>query len=435
MRQPISRRTLLRSATAAIALPAFESLGHRRFAAAAASAVAPPKRLVFIAMGWGVTAESWYPAIDDTGPGYKLSEGLAPLARHKADFSILQNLYNRNSMDGHTGTTFWLTGANRLANKGQNFANTISADQVAAAEFGRHTRFTSIQVNGGQNIDGEGHGPGLSLAWDVNGKPLGGFNNPVETFHRLFSSDNLPLEAQQARLAEQRSILDTVRESAGDLRRGLNKADTDKLEEYLSGIRDIETRLSKEEKWLEIPRPAAPLAEPKAAPALEGREEIRLHYELLAAALQTDSTRVASYRLPVGTLLKSLAITVNSHDMSHYHLHQDTSKREASHARDLALGELLAVFVDKLKAAKEADGTSLFDHTTLVFGSNIRTEHSLDNCPTLVAGRGAGIKLGQNLVFPKNTPLCNAWLTILKGSGVKVEKHGDSTGVLEDLVA
>lgn len=84
---------------------------------------------------------------------------------------------------------------------------------------------------------------------------------------------------------------------------------------------------------------------------------------------------------------------------------------------------------------READGTSLFDNTTLVFGSNIRTEHSLDNCPTLVAGRGAGIKLGQNLVFPKNTPLCNAWLTILKGSGVKVEKHGDSTGVLDDLVA
>ncbi len=432
MRQPLSRRTMLRSATAAIALPAFESLGHRRFAAAA-SAVAPPKRLVFIAIGWGVTAESWYPAIDDTGPGYKLSEGLAPLARHKADFSILQNLHNRNSMDGHTGSTFWLTGANRLAKKGQNFANTISADQVAAAEFGRHTRFTSIQINGGQEVHGEGHGPGLSLAWDVNGKPIGGFNNPVETFHRLFSGDSASLEVQQARLAGKRSILDTLLESAGDLRRGLNKADTDKLEEYLSGIRDIETRLAKEEKWLAISRPATSLTEPK--PGLEGREEIRLHYDLLKAALQTDSTRVASYRLPVSTLLKSLAITVNGHDMSHYHLHQDTSKREASHARDLALGELLAVFLDKLKAAKEADGTSLFDHTTLVYGSNIRTEHSLDNCPTLVAGRGAGLKLGHNLVFPRNTPLCNAWLTILKGSGVKVEKHGDSTGVLGDLVA
>jgi hypothetical protein len=83
----------------------------------------------------------------------------------------------------------------------------------------------------------------------------------------------------------------------------------------------------------------------------------------------------------------------------------------------------------------EPDGSSLFDHTTVVYGSNIRTGHSLDNCPTLVAGRGAGLRLGENIVASKGTPLCNVWLTILRGSGVDVTGFGDSTGVLEPLAS
>jgi hypothetical protein len=285
----------------------------------------------------------------------------------------------------------------------------------------------------GQNIDGEGHGPGLSLAWNMNGKPIGGFNNPVETYRRLFLDDSVPIGQQHQMLAEQRSVLYTVLESARDLQRGLSKADTDKLAEYFEGIRDIENRLAKEERWMGRPRAKAPLAEPK--PGLEGLEEIRLHYELISAALQTDSTRVVTYRLPVGTLLKSLAITVNSHEMSHYHLHQGPEKREASQARDQALSETLAGLFDRLKTVKEVGGSRLFDNTTVVFGSNIRTEHNLDNCPTLIAGGGSGIKLGHSIVAQKDTPLCNAWLTLLRGSGVSVERHGDSTGVLKEILA
>ena len=120
--------------------------------------------------------------------------------------------------------------------------------------------------------------------------------------------------------------------------------------------------------------------------------------------------------------------------MSHYH-GAPGDRIAASRARDLAQSELLAGLFDKLKATQEPDGSSLFDHVTLVYGSNIRTAHSLDNCPTLLAGRGAGITLGQNLVVPKGTPLCNAWLTILRGSGVNAESFGDSTGLISGLVA
>jgi hypothetical protein len=120
--------------------------------------------------------------------------------------------------------------------------------------------------------------------------------------------------------------------------------------------------------------------------------------------------------------------------MSHYHSTM-AEKLDASQRRDIAQAQLLAGLLDKLKATREADGTSLFDHVTVAFGTNTRTEHSGDNCPTLLAGGGAGLKLGQNLVLPKGTPLNNAWLTVLQGSGLPVERHGDSTGVIKELLA
>jgi hypothetical protein len=116
--------------------------------------------------------------------------------------------------------------------------------------------------------------------------------------------------------------------------------------------------------------------------------------------------------------------------MSHY---QPGGRMEASQRRDITQSEMLSGLFDALKNKKEPDGSSLFDHTTVVFGSNIRSIHYLDNCPTLIAGRGAGIRLGQHLVQPKDTPLCNVWLTLLKGSGIDVERFGDSTGTVRDL--
>lgn len=307
--------------------------------------------------------------------------------------------------------------------------NSISADQVAAAHLGRDTRFALLQLNS-PDVQQSGHGPGLSLAWDQRGKPIAGLDNQVLACHRLFSADMTPLAERQAMLAQKRSVLDAVLTDAGDLQRGLTKTDTDKLEEYFQCIRDIETRLGKDEQWLGVPKPPAALNEPKAG--LAGRDEVAIMYDLIVAALQTDSTRVITYRQPVGTLLQSLAIKVAPHDMSHY---SPGDRMEASQKRDVAQSELLAGLIDKLKATKEPDGTSLFEHTALAYGSNIRTIHYLDNCPTILSGGGAGLKLGQHLVLPKNTPLCNAWLTLLTGLGVDVDRHGDSTGVVQDLRA
>jgi hypothetical protein len=117
--------------------------------------------------------------------------------------------------------------------------------------------------------------------------------------------------------------------------------------------------------------------------------------------------------------------------MSHYH---PGNRMEASQHRDRVQSEMFATLLDRLKATRETDGTSLFDHTTVVYGSNIRSVHYLDNCPTVIAGRGAGVALGQHIVLPKNTPLCNVWLTLLQGTGIRVGSHGDSTGIVQELL-
>ena len=425
---PLERRHFLRGTGALIALPALESIGFRRFASAASTTPkAPAKRCVFLRIGFGVTKETWFPDPARVGSDYELSEGLSPLARHHSDITVVQGCSNQFSNEAHWGSTFWLTGANRYSVPGQNMANSISADQVVAETLGQDTRFSSIQINGSSL---EGHGPGLSLAWDRRGKPVAGQDDPVQVFHKLFSPDDLPLEQRQAAIAENRSVLDTVRSQARRVQRGLTRTDTDKLDEYFQGIRDIETRLKKEEAWLDVPKARAPLDEPQ--PGLKGKAEIEIMQDLIVAALQTDSTRALSYRMPGQSLLQSLDVKPSAHNVSHY---SPGERMEGSKTRDKTHSELLARLIDKLKATEEADGSRLFDHTAVAFGSNISSIHYLTNCPTVVTGGGANLKLGQHLVLAKDTPLCNVWLTMLRGLGVKAERHGDSTGVVKELQA
>ena len=425
---PLERRHFLRGTGALIALPALESIGFRRFASAASTTPkAPAKRCVFLSIGFGVTKETWFPDPARVGSDYELSEGLSPLARHQSDITVVQGCSNQFSNEAHWGSTFWLTGANRYSVPGQNMANSISADQVVAETLGQDTRFSSIQINGSSL---EGHGPGLSLAWDRRGKPVAGQDDPVQVFHKLFSPDDLPLEQRQAAIAENRSVLDTVRSQARRVQRGLTRTDTDKLDEYFQGIRDIETRLKKEEAWLDAPKARAPLDEPQ--PGLKGKAEIEIMQDLIVAALQTDSTRALSYRMPGQSLLQSLDVKPSAHNVSHY---SPGERMEGSKTRDKTHSELLARLIDKLKATEEADGSRLFDHTAVAFGSNISSIHYLTNCPTVVTGGGANLKLGQHLVLAKDTPLCNVWLTMLRGLGVKAERHGDSTGVVKELQA
>jgi hypothetical protein len=426
----LPRRHFLRSGSAFIALPMLESLGWKRFATAAATG-APSKRIVFLSFGWGVTKEDWFPDKSTTGADYVLPSGLQPLARHRNDVTVLQNLSNQFSSEAHWGSTFYLTGANRYAEPGKSFHNSVSADQVAAETLGRSTRFTSIQL-GCEGAENSGHGPGLSLAWNRQGKPVAGLDNPVAAYHKLFSNGKTPLTQRQAMLQQQRSVLDAVMEDAKDVGRGLGRNDADKLSEYLQSVRDIETRLSKEEQWLDVPKARPVILPDEPSGAVAGYEEIKVMYDLMVAAMQVDATRVFTYRQPVESLIKSFGATITGHNMSHY---TNGDRKEVSLTRDQKQSELLAHFIDRLKATTESDGSRLYDHVSLSYGSNINSIHYLTNCPTLITGGGAGVKHGRNLVLDPKTPLANLWLSLLRGVGVDVASHGDSSGVIKELFA
>ncbi len=433
MKKLFTRRALLKSSSATIALPLLESFGFRKFASATEAAKAP-KRMIWMGMGYGVTADKWFPERDEVGPDYAFPKILKPLEKHREDLTFIQNLMHQHSQDGHSGSTFWLTGANRYAVPGQSFHNTISVDQLAAETLGNDTRFTSIQLcaKGTAASGGDGHGPGLSLAWNRSGKPVSGLDTPVAAFHRLFSDENTPLEERQARLNEQRSVLDTVMSDANAVKKKISQSDNEKLDEYFQSVREIEVRLSKEEQWLDVEKkhPQNPVSEP--GESLLGFEEMGVMADLMVAAMQVDATRVFTYRMPVDTMIASLGAGMSAHTMSHY---SHGERRDVSEMRDLHNAKFLAAFIDKMKASKEADGSSLFDNTTLTMGTNLFSVHTLRNCPTLVVGGGSGFAHGRSLVVSDaKTPLCNLWLSQLKGSGVDAESFGDSTGVIDELL-
>jgi hypothetical protein len=386
--------------------------------------------MVFLSFGWGVTNETWFPDKTKTGADYPLSEGLAPLERHRGRITVIQGLSNKFANEAHWGSTFYLTGANRYAVPGSSFSNSISVDQIAAERFGKQTRFTSIQLTS-KDAEQSGHGPGLSLAWNRQGKPIAGVDTPLAVYEKLFGDEKTPLADRVRMLKEQRSVLDAVLAQAKAIDKTLSKRDKDKLDEYFQSIREIETRLAKEESWMTHPKPKAPLSAP--GDSLVGEQEIKLMYDLLVAAFQTDSTRVISYRQPAANLIKGMGITVAPHDMSHY---TPGDRMEASKQRDRKQSELLAYLLDKLEAAKDVDGSSLLDNISLSYGSNIRSIHYLDNCPTVLAGGGAGITHGRHVVLnAKQTPLANLWLTLLQGLGIETDSFGDSTGTVGELTS
>jgi hypothetical protein len=206
------------------------------------------------------------------------------------------------------------------------------------------------------------------------------------------------------------------------------------MNEYFQSIRDIETRISKEEAWMDIPKkkPAKGFKVPDQSK--NGYEEIKLMIDIMVAAMQVDSSRVFTYRLPVESLLNHLESPISGHNMSHYN--GNPGRQVVSESRDKAISELYAYFIDRLKASQEVDGSTLFDHICLTLGSNIRTSHTLRDCPVLITGKGAGLKLGEHIVPEVDRmPLCNVWLTQLKGLGLNIESHGDSTGVIDALIS
>jgi len=236
------------------------------------------------------------------------------------------------------------------------------------------------------------------------------------------------------RLEDGRSILDDVREQAKFLRRGLGGGDRDKLDEYLTSVRELEVRMVNDESWAKKPRPKVDVEPPKDIPNsadLIGRT--RLLFDLTHLALQTDSTRFITIMLAGSTAAPPIeGVNLGHHDLSHHG--KDPDKLEQLKIVEVETMKTVRDLLAKLQQSKE-DSANLLDRTTVYLGSNLGdgSSHSTKNLPVLLAG--GGFKHGQHLPFdPQNPPpLCNLYVSMLQRLGIETDKFGTSTGTLSGL--
>ncbi|MEN8784788.1 MAG: DUF1552 domain-containing protein [Akkermansiaceae bacterium] len=412
----MNRRKFLTSSTASIALPALESFG-------AAMVAAPPVRLLYLGFLWGVSRNEWFPSQD--GTNFQLPKSLEPLEAHRKDLTIIRNISPvHHSHHPHDTVGKLLTCMDHRQPKGAP-QDLISVDQVAAAHLGKDTRYSSLAITSRNG----GGGSGLSLSWDQFGKPLPGYADPVEIYNELFGQGKMSLAEREWRLNQDQSVLDSLHRQAKALEKQVSSTDRDKLDEYFTSIRQLEGKLKKSEEWLNRPKPKAPLTPPGAH--LTGSARIKATYDLIAAALQTDLTRVISYRQPLNGLLKELGLP-NAHPVNHQ---SDDALKEACIEKDRAQSQLFAGLIDKLKSIREIDGSSLFDNIMLTYASGVRSAHNNKNLPVIVTG-GAGGQLkptGCIDVADRDARLSNLWLTSLQVAGVPSKKFAHSNGTIDAI--
>ena len=408
----IDRRHFLRGLGMALALPAFESL-NVGFAAAAPSVT--PRRLICIGNHLGFWPGGFFPTAE--GRDYAISKTLAPLQAHRGDFTVFSHL-DHNSKGGHDAVHSFLTGVKKEESAGFPEKN-ISIDQVAAEHVGSATRYPSITA---------GIGEGTDMCWNRAGVNLPPVNNPARLFEALFVEASAGAKAsERERLSNRASVLDALRESAKQLGGNLDSADRGKLDQYLTSVRDVERRLKISEAWMDKPKPKSPI-DPVNNEERMQIEEIPLFMDLMTLALQTDSTRVATFEVP-------LQFHTNDLNVGSYHGLSHHSKQEGL-LTQLQIVEkyLVTQFAHLFGKLKES---GLMDSTLVVIGSGMgnASNHSNRDLPVLLAG--GGLKHQGHLVCPaeerKRIQLSNLWLSTLQWFGVERERFGRSTGTFTPM--
>ncbi len=446
----ISRRTVLRGLGTAVALPLMDAMLPTSVLTGAANAFgsAPsqfPRRMAFLYIPQGAYMPYWMPTQE--GPNYKMTPILAPMEEHRKDMIVFGGLTcdkARANGDGagdhaRAGGAF-LTGAQPKKTAGANFQAGISADQVAASRVGDRTRFPSMELaierfRGAGNCDsGYSCVYEHTLAWHNGTAPLPTEVNPRQVFNRLFAEEPQDPEVV-ARNQLRASVLDGVMEDARDLTRRLGGNDRRKLDQYLSGIREVEQRITRATQLNRIEMPDD-VSRPVGVPA-DLAEHMRLMCDLMVLAFQTDVTRIATFMIGrEGSEQKYRMVGVNEghHSISHHQNRQaNLNKLKAINVFHM---QQLAYLTKKLKAVKEGDGT-LLDNCMVAYGSAIAdpNRHAHEDLPLLLVGKGGGtIRTGRFVRYPRNTPLNNLWQAMLDRFGVPGEtKFGDGTGPLAGL--
>ena len=440
----LSRRTVLRAAGAAVALPFLDAMLPRLRAAPSTfkpwdKSPAPlTPRLICCYVPNGVNILEWVPK--DSGEKYAPSPTLDALKDHRDDVAVLSGLGHPHSQGGHSGADTWLTAANLKATPGADYTNSQSIDQVVAGVLGRKTRFDSLQLGDQSGTGGAGHSH--TLSFDINGTPLPSENSPRRLFERLFVPDTAgDRAAMLKRYAEKRSILDDLAGEAATLNRSLGKADQKKLAEYLSSIRETEKQVERMTSWVDVPKPkVADIGLQLASKPGDGHDRpmwLDVMLELSYLAFVTDTTRVITFEWSreAGGYGGG---GENHHELSHHG--GDAGMLTKLAEIDRFHLSRLARFITLLKSTAEGD-SHMLDRTVLLYGSGMNSgaggEHSPKNLPLLVSGgRKLGLKLGRHLSHDpaKHPPLSNVLLTVAQKMGVETAKFADATGTLTGLV-
>jgi hypothetical protein len=419
----LNRRQFLRSAGVALALPVLERSGF-----AAGGKPVPPRRILGVCNNLGLLPDKFFPA--KGGHDYELSPTLSPLAKHKDDFTVFGGVMHPDVDGGHPADNCFLTCAPHPSNGG--FRNTISLDQYAAQYIGHLTRFPSLTL--GVNIQG-----GLrSLSWTASGVLIPCEEKPSAIYAKLFLRGTPEeVQAQIRRLELGRSIMDAVADQARSLEGRVGARDRERLDQYFTGVRDLEQRLGKAREWEDVPKPAAPAAAPHdPANPKEYFRKTQLMYDLARLAFQTDSTRLVTIMLDSvnspAVELEGTEIKDGYHNLSHHG--KSPVKLAQLEAIDKEHMKLLDGLFTELKGIREEDG-SLFDRTMVLYGSNMgnANTHVTTNLPVLLAG--GGFKHGQHLLFDRerNYPLPNLFVTMLQRLGLETDRFATSTGTMRGL--
>jgi hypothetical protein len=439
----IPRRTVLRGMGAALALPLLDGMVPA-LAALRNTAAAPIRRFGVVYVPNGIIMDKWTPA--ETGAAFELSPILQPLAPFRDRVLVLSGLDNRpaepnpgeNSGPHARGPSTFLTGVHLKQTEGADIEAGTSLDQMVAREFGQHTQLASLELGVDASDVVGACDSGYSCAylntivWRTPTTPLPMEHNPRAVFERLFGgTDSTDPRARQARIRQDRSLLDEVTRDVADLRRGLGARDRAKLTEYLEAVRDVERRIQKAEEQSTKDLPA--VDQPAGIPATF-EEHAKLMFDLQVLAYQCDLTRVITFMIRESTerAYPEIGIRDGHHTLTHHG--GDPEKLAKVVKINTYHVSTFAYYLEKLRATPDGDGT-LLDNVMIMYGAGLSdgNRHNAFNLPILLAGGGTGhIKGGRHVRFGE-TPLANLHLTVLDKMGIPAERVGDSTGELHEL--
>lgn len=449
-----NRRGFLRGMGACLALPAFEAClpSRARAATAARSAIATtasgaPLRMAFVYFPNGAIQQDWKPT--GSGKDFAFGNTLAPLESLRHRVQVLSGLEHLNANAGNDGAgdharangTF-LTGVRVKKTAGSDIFAGVSVDQIAAQAIGKSSRFASLELSTDPHRKSGGCDSGYScayesnLAWRTATSPLSPETNPRLVFERLFGTGAHGQRGASLvqRRAQQRSILDFVMDDAKSVQSQLTHRDKAKLDEYLTGVREIEERIVTAETFTKIPDPD--MATPDGIPTAYD-QYIKLMFQMLALAFETDSTRVASLLLAhdgSNRAFPEIEIAEGHHGLSHHRDQPDLIRKVAQIDRFYA--DRFAEFLTLLESKKDADGQTLLHNSMIVYGcgNSDGNRHTHANLPVVLAGNGGGTLHPGRHLETTATPMCNLYLNLLDQMGVPpLDRFGDSTARLSGI--